>query len=465
MKISDLAGNPENPRTITDAKKVMLAKAIAKFGDLSGIVYNRKTKRLVGGHQRVSAFVDSDKITLTKEYFKATKQGTIAEGFVETKSGRFSYREVIWDETTEKAANIAANAGAGEWDTEKLQAWIDDLSSFDLNFDLDLTMFDSKDFEELGINIGEEEEFTGECDEDEVPVEVAAVCNLGQIWQLGEHRLMCGDSTSARSVEELMNGVKAELCFTSPPYVDQREYRGGKELSTKHLATFISTAKEFCNYFAVNLGYSRKEGEVNEYWQDYISEARTAGLKFLSWNIWDRSGMAYTVGQATAMFTIDHEWIFVFGKKANKINRTIPNKHAGNKNHGTNRQKDGSLTPVLKTTTNSHRQLGTVVRIDVERDREIKHPAKFPVAFAEAYVEAMSNPKHICLDPFGGSGSTLIACEKTNRKCFMMELDPHYCDVIIARWEKFTGKKAKLVNALGKAKPKANGKSKSKAAS
>jgi hypothetical protein len=145
MKIQDLAKNPGNPRTITETKKKMLLKALRRFGDLSGIVYNRKTAHLVGGHQRSDIFDPATPVVITKSYSKPTKTGTVAEGYIEAKGERFTYREVFWDEPTEKAATIAANKGAGEWDLGKLSEWVKELASFDTNFELDLTMFDEQE--------------------------------------------------------------------------------------------------------------------------------------------------------------------------------------------------------------------------------------------------------------------------------------------------------------------------------
>lgn len=141
MKIKDLKANPKNPRTISDEKLAMLKKAIAEFGDLSGIIFNRKTKRLVGGHQRTKNFPPDAAIEITTKFKKPTKVGTVALGYVLVNGERHNYREVEWDEIREKAANIAANKGAGEWDLSALSDWLKEIDEF--GFDLSLTMFDT----------------------------------------------------------------------------------------------------------------------------------------------------------------------------------------------------------------------------------------------------------------------------------------------------------------------------------
>lgn len=148
MKIQDLKANPKNPRTITDKRKAMLRKALLEFGDLSGFVYNAKTKHLVSGHQRKDAFDADAVITIQQKYKKPTKNGTTAVGFVELNGERFSYREVLWDEKREKAATIAANKSAGEWDNEILSEWLTELSD-DLDLDLDLTMFEDDEMDKM----------------------------------------------------------------------------------------------------------------------------------------------------------------------------------------------------------------------------------------------------------------------------------------------------------------------------
>lgn len=144
MELSELKPNAKNPRKISPSKLKQLEKALMEFGDLSGIVFNRKTGQLVGGHQRLELFRAKDaRVEITEIYKKPTKTGTVAEGHVLVGKEKFSFREVSWDIGKEKAANIAANKGAGQWDDDLLADWMNDLA--DLNFDLDLTMFDDKE--------------------------------------------------------------------------------------------------------------------------------------------------------------------------------------------------------------------------------------------------------------------------------------------------------------------------------
>lgn len=270
------------------------------------------------------------------------------------------------------------------------------------------------------------------------------VSKKGELWKLGNHRVLCGSSLDSADFQRLTidNGAiaRAELCFTSPPYADQREYEGGKELSVEALARFISTAAHGVVYFAVNLGYSRKDGEVNAYWQTYIDHAKASGLKLLSWNVWDKM-QAGSVGNQTAMFPIEHEWIFVFGEKPKDLNKTEDCKWAGIEKTTAVRNPDGSLSPTKYVDIAMHKAQGTVMRHFPEKARNhgCDHPAMFPVGFPEKYILAMTHENDFVYEPFAGSGSTLIACERTKRKCLAMELEPLYVDMILERWARLTG--------------------------
>jgi hypothetical protein len=159
--LTDLAPNPKNPRLISTEKLELLKAALTEFGDLGGVVYNRTSKQLVGGHQRIKVFGKGAKLVVDKEHSKPTKVGTVAEGYVFVNGERFRYREVEWDEIKEKAANIAANRGAGEWNLPELSTWLREIDSF--GYDLNLTMFGAEEREQYlrdvdAINKGDENE-------------------------------------------------------------------------------------------------------------------------------------------------------------------------------------------------------------------------------------------------------------------------------------------------------------------
>jgi hypothetical protein len=139
VKVYDLNPNPRNPRKISDQKLEMLKRAIEEFGDLSGIVYNRRTRQLVGGHQRSKVFNSDAEILIERVFETPTKSGTVAEGYIVVGEDRFQYREVDWDEVRERAANIAANKHGGEWNYSALNEWLLDLDQN--NFDMDLVGF------------------------------------------------------------------------------------------------------------------------------------------------------------------------------------------------------------------------------------------------------------------------------------------------------------------------------------
>lgn len=303
---------------------------------------------------------------------------------------------------------------------------------------LELEKIDSLDMSLFGFEIiGDEQKK----DPNKIPVKSRkAKTKTGDQWTLGRHRLLCGDSTKASDAKKLMKGKKAELLFTSPPYSDMRDYNGEKELEVNHLVDFISIFCEYSFYQVINLGLQRKNNEINQYWDEYIKKAKESGYKFLSWNIWSRRGFGGSLANMTAMFRMEHEFIFVFGRDRKEINKTQKNKHSGILSSQTARQKDGSTKYTKRVKIGEYGKLSSVIELDFDKHQD--HPAVFPVEFPEEYIKAMTDEKDIVLEPFAGSGTTAIACERTGRTCYMMEIDPIYCDMIVKRWQDFTGKKA-----------------------
>lgn len=323
------------------------------------------------------------------------------------------------------------------WDLPAL-----DLELADLDFDMGEFGFGLLDDDYTKPDEVKEDDF-----DEEPPAEPKA--KRGDIYLLGKHRLMCGDSTSKEEVLQLMDGAKGKILFTSPPYSDIRTYEGGKQLDTKHVAQFIPAWHDFAAYQCVNLGLKRTDGEIDTYWNDYILTARKAGYKLLAWNIWDKLECG-SIGMQKAFFPIRHEWIFVFGNEYFDLNLTWEKKSEGirKKRFSTRRQKDGSLKySTHGDESHKYKKMESILPCAAAKggDDRTGHPAPFPVALPSEYIQAMTNDGDIVCEPFCGGGTTLIACEQLNRKCYAMELEPKYIDLIIARWEKFTGRKAEKI--------------------
>ena len=403
--------NPRNNDKAIDA----VAKSIQEFGWNSPIVVDRDNV-IVCGHSRWRA---AQKLGLT------TVPVYVADKL--TPEQVQAYR--IADNKTAELA---------DWNYDLLPLELRALQ--DAQYDLTLLGFDTGELEKLLS--GEDNVSEGETDPDAIPAvpEVAASC-LGEIYQLGSHRLLCGSSTDENDVARLMEGTKAKMLFTSPPYSDMRDYNGGKDLSVENLVSFIGCYLPYTDYQCVNLGLQRRDAEVVEYWNSYIEAARQAGYKMLAWNVWDK-GVVGSIGLQKAMFPIRHEWVFVFGTEPFAINRTWEKKECNinaKKIRNKVRQKDGTTRfSTVGDTSNPLKAMESVLPVMVELGSiRHEHPATFPVGLPLEYIRAMSQPSDTVIEPFAGSGSTVIACEQVNRICRAMELDPKYCDVIRRRWAEF----------------------------
>jgi len=348
------------------------------------------------------------------------------------------------DEITAYAIADNHAGDLAEWDDEilreQLQSMDDDLA------DIVFKGFD--DFPVPELNTTERDDRVPERDQTNL------MCvSHGDVWAMGDHRLLCWDSTDPVMTETFMKGVVPELMFTSPPYADMRDYKqdDGMDLDPIYLARVLDIP---CDLYAVNLGIKRTKSAVTPYWDKYINHAAESGLKLLSWNVWDK-GNAGSVSANTAMFPIYHEWILIFGKGKYKVRKTHKAKDAGRQKHGEVREPDGKTTKRKSYTVGKHKKMGTVLQCQAATDHADKHgnhPARFPVQLPQEYIEATVSKGGVVLDPFLGSGSTMIACEKTGRSCLGIEISPEYMSEAIERWEEFTGKKAVKIDTLVLAK-------------
>lgn len=255
-----------------------------------------------------------------------------------------------------------------------------------------------------------------EIEEYEVPEKVEPICKKGDVWQLGEHRLMCGDSTSPEDIEKLMDGSKADLLITDPPYNVAYEGKTKDKLTIQNDSMDDTSFRQFLidTFLAANCFL--KDGGVFYIWHadseglNFRYACKEAGWKVRQCLIWLKNSMV--------MGRQDYQW------------KHEPCLYGW---------KDGA-----SHLWNSDRKQTTILEFDKPTKSE-QHPTMKPVNLFAYQIKNSSKQGESVLDLFGGSGTSIVACEQLGRKCYTMELDPHYCDVIIARWEKLTNKKAKRI--------------------
>ena len=312
------------------------------------------------------------------------------------------------DESAEYAFIQADNAIA-LWADLDLAGINSDLG--DLGPDFDLEMLGLKDF-----TLDLSEKLEPECDEDEVPdARPEPKVVKGEVYILGNHRLMCGDSTSITDVERLMNGEKAEMCFTDPPY--GINYEGGHfhsgDVNIKRKREKLANDDSDQIYQdVIPVISSFTDGPCYTWFADRkplkLFESVIASGEIHAQIIWHKTNAKYAA--MGAQYKQRHEPCLYWKPKGSTLRWCGPS-------------DERTIWEMKRDAKNEH------------------HPTQKPVELAERAIN--NHESKTVLDLFGGSGSTLIACEKTDRKCFMMELDPLYCGVILDRWQKFTGKKAR----------------------
>jgi DNA modification methylase len=397
MKIQEVAVNKlipyaKNSRTHSPEQVGQIAASIKEFGFRNPILVDGIG--IIAGHGRLMA---AQKLGLDKV-------PTIDCSDM-TESQKKAY--IIADN------KLAMNAG---WDNAMLSIELQDLE--DEGFDLKLTGFDDK---ELDVLLNVIEGTDGLTDEDAVPeTPIVPKTKLGDIYILGNHRLMCGDSTSIDDAEKLMDGLLADLVFTDPPYNVDYSGRGANNLGTiKNDNMSADDFEQFCrDIFITYSAIMKPLACIYVCHPDSASAPKIAfektfaeQFKKSSTIIW----MKQSAGMGWQDYRAQHEPI-LYGWKEGKGSHF----NAG----------DRTKTSIWK--------------IGRDAQSSYVHPTQKPVCLPEEAIMNSSKGSDCVVDLFGGSGSTLIACEKTGRVNRSMELDPKYCDVIVKRWEDFTGKKAVL---------------------
>lgn len=366
-----------NSRTHSDEQIAQIAASIKEFGWTNPILIDGENG-IIAGHGRLMA---ARKL--------GYKEVPVIELSELTDTQRKAY--IIADN------RLALNAG---WDNEMLTIELNDL--LDDGFALDILGFEPKELNALLAP----EVVEGLTDEDAVPeLQAEPVSKLGDVWLLGKHRLMCGDSTSIDAADILMDGKKADMVNTDPPYgVSYQSNMRTKSakfdvLKNDDVILEVVPVIEACSTGWVFIWTTWK---VIDKWLE-----NTSGFGFpTNMVIWFKGGGG--IGDLKKTFLTDYEMALVFNRGAELTGKRI----------------------------------GSVWKIGKDGAAEYAHPTQKPVALAEEAIDKTTRSGALVLDLFGGSGSTLIACEKIGRHARLMELDPKYVDVIVRRWQEFTGKQA-----------------------
>ncbi len=391
-----LKDHPKNRNKHGSDQIERLAKLYQHHGIRHPIIVSKQTGFIVAGHGRKLAGIRANvEMPVVYQDFESVEQ---------------------------EYAFIQSDNAVALWADLDLKGIGEDIIDFGPDFDIELLGI--KDF------VLDPSDKYQDKDADEVPEQVEPKAKLGDIYKLGEHRLMCGDSTDIESVQKLMDGEKADLFLTDPPYgvsyTDKNEYLNS--LGTGHRLT-----KRIENDH-------KTPEEMKEFWDLVFKNGHEFTHDKMSYYIFAPQGgdLLLLLLQAVRQAGFQLKHILVWAKNNHVLGRCDYHyKHEpivyGWKQKGTHNfygkgKKNTSVWDFNKPLKND------------------LHPTMKPIEVLEEALLNSTETGNSALDLFGGSGSTLIACEKTNRKCFMMELDPHYVDVIISRWEKFTGKKAELLN-------------------
>lgn len=386
--IKDITPYENNPRNNEDAVE-KVAESIKEFGFQQPIVVDKDNVVIVG-HTRLKA---AERLGLDK------------------------VPVVIADELSEeqaKAYRLADNK------TNEIATWKFDVLNEEL---LDIGQIDMSKF---GFDMSAlADDLVAEEDDYVLDGNIEAKVKQGDIWQLGEHRLMCGDSTSVEDVETLMGGVQADMVFTDPPY--------GMDLDTDYSS--MKNRPDISKEKRLSSGKKYPQGKVDDFAPEMIDTVFMINAKETF--LWGADYFAELLPNKN-----DGSWI-VWDKRAN-----------GNNDDDEDYSSDKMYGSCFELCWSRKRHKRDIARIkwagvfgtEKEFDHKRWHPTQKPVKLSSWFLERYSEEQQIIVDIFGGSGSTLIACQQLNRKCYMMELDPHYCSVIIDRWESFTGQKAIKIN-------------------
>ncbi len=450
INLTQVNVNAKNPRKISDPQLQRLVKSLLVFPEMLQLrpIVVDETNTALGGNMRYRALtaittMSADEIRETLDtsldYNKKTEaeKNILLDHWAEWQQNPTAIivRASQLTEAQKREFIIKDNVAFGDWDDKALTADFDPDELVDWGLgDID----DTPDEEEA-----EEDDF-GEED----AANAATRCNPGDIWMLGRHRLMCGDSTKEADVAKLMGGEQAHLLLTDPPY--NVDYQGGTKDKMKIAndnmddVAFVGflTAAFNCAIQAMRPGAAFYVWHADSKGFEFRTALKEVGLTLRETLIW--------VKNALVLGRQDYQWKHepcLYGWKdgaahyftEDRAQSTVIEDAAIDYSK---LKKDELLKIVLELTSD---KIPTTVIYENKPTKNDIHPTMKPVKLMARLIRNSTRPKELVLDLFGGSGSTMIAAEQIDRRCFMMEFDPKYCDAILARWEKLTGEEAEKI--------------------
>ena len=415
-----------NPRIMSIEEQEKLEKNLQEFGLVDPIIINLKNNQIIGGHQRYEILQKEQEKTGKQKEFTLIQMGDIGWVFLDEDM-------YINDENHEKALNLALNKISGEWDTNKLQSLLEEITLTDL--DVELTGFDNIDYTEinettldeilhtLNDNTIHEPQKTVEEDNytEKHTQTIETNIKQGDIYKLGNHKLICGDCTKKETLTKLIQNNKIDCLITDPPY--------GVDYNNKN---------EFLNK------YDKGNHNQTPILNDAIDDYKQFFTKVL---------------QNIKQFLNNYNTIYIFMSGVQLHNLRISIDETGYKfsqyliwlknNHVLSRLDYHPKTEhCLYGWYNHHKYYGEfntdILEFPLPQKSKL-HPTMKPIPLISKLIQNSTKEKMNILDVFGGSGTTLIACEQLNRNCYMIELSPEYCQTIINRWEEYTGQTAEKI--------------------
>lgn len=384
--LSDLKQDHKNARKRTQTSASLLQESLQRYGPARSIVID-EDNRILAGNGTVEAAINLGIDGL--RIIDAAPDELIAV----RRTGLTEDQKVGLALADNRTADLA------EWDAEMLQQ---------LSKEHDITpWFQDDDVEALLEQVEKLDPVEGNTDPDETPEPPTdPITKPGDLWILGNHRLLCGDSTNIQHVERLMDGQKADMVFTDPPY--GMSYQSNMRTKTAKFAMLENDDKIITDWLPLATAFSSGFCFVWTTWKvlDQWLAVTKDFAPLTNMVVWDKGGGG--IGDLKKTYSTDHEIALVFNRGAELTGKRI----------------------------------GSVWDIGKDRATDYVHPTQKPVALAELALDTTTERGNVILDFFGGSGSTLIACERRHRHARLMELDPAYCDVIVKRWEDFTGNTA-----------------------